>query len=272
MNTPHSSSNDQNFDGLVEHFENKIYGSLKGQLRLRLIKQELLQQIPALKNRTHRILDVAGGLGQIAIWLAGMGHQVIIADISIEMINRSKQLAENAGISHNIQWFHVPLQQLEQLLQEQKIDNKFDLILAHAILEWMEDPEKGFKNIASLTKPKTKLSLTFYNRQAILLFNLIKGNFHKVLTDNFRGDAGGLTPLNPLHPDVVRNWVKAQNLIIQNESGLRSFYDYMPKNIKQKISDEDIFEMEHKLSKQQPFIDIARYIHFILEPGDKTTS
>lgn len=253
------TAEDQNFDGLVEHFEKKIYGSMKGRLRLKLIKAELCAQISDLKEGNLRILDIAGGLGQIAIWLAKMGHQVTVADISSEMIQRSQQLATEAGVRNKINWIHSPIQQLDE-----KISGDFDLVIAHALLEWLDNPEKGFKKISQLTKPGTLLSLTFYNRQAIILHNVLRGNFRKVLSNNFRGEAGGLTPLNPLQPDIVRSWIEQENFSIKQQTGLRSFYDYLAKTIKERISEEDIIQMEIYLSRQQPFIDMARYIHLIL--------
>jgi len=147
MQLPISSDKDQNFDGLVEHFENKIYGSMKGQLRLKLIKQDLLQQYPQLTTDKLRILDVAGGLGQIATWLAAMGHEVVIADISLQMIERSKQLAELTKVEHPILWLHSPLQDLQQVLEAHHLQQPFDLIIAHAILEWMDQPKQGFDAI-----------------------------------------------------------------------------------------------------------------------------
>ena len=253
-------TDDQNFDGLVEHFEKKIYGSMKGQLRLQLIRDSLLEKIPDLKEGKLRILDVAGGLGQIAIWLAKMGHQVTIGDISIEMLQRSQQLAIEAGVKHGINWIHSPLQQLQG-----KISGNFDLIIAHAILEWMDKPKEGFQTIAALASSKTQVSLTFYNRQAIILHNVLRGNFRKVLSDNFRGEVGGLTPLNPLQPDTVRAWVKHAGFFIKQQVGLRSFYDYLTTPIKEKINKNDIIQMERRLSQQQPFIDMARYVHLLLE-------
>ncbi len=263
MQTAFSSLNDQNFDGLVEHFENNIYGSIKGRLRLKLIKQDLLQQIPQLSTKKLKILDVAAGLGQIAIWLAEMGHQVVIADISKEMIARSKQLAKEAKVEKNIQWIHSPLQNLKATLNPTQNKPQFNLIIAHAVLEWMAKPEQGFQAILQLASKRTQLSLSFYNLQGVILHNLLRGNFRKVQSGQFSGELGGLTPLNPLNPSEVRNWITNSNLSIQKQTGLRCFYDYLPLEKKRSISEQDIFTMEQKYSAQQPFIDMARYIHIV---------
>ncbi len=263
---------DKNFDGLVEHFENKIYGSLKGKIRLQLLKDELLKQVLSDRGNLN-VLDIAGGLGQLTIWLSSLGHRVTYVDISHEMLLKAQQKAKVAGVFSKIHWLHLPLQQLslETLAQFPVADPNhknqkahFDLILAHAVLEWLGKPFAGLDDILKLMNVDTTLSLSFYNRQSIILHNVLRGNFRKVLSDDFRGVAGGLTPLNPLNPDDIRRFLKQNNCIIEDEMGLRSFYDYLPKQIKEKINARDIIEMEQRLSHQQPFVDMARYVHFMV--------
>ncbi len=264
---------DQNFDGLVEHFEHKIYGTLKGQIRLQLLKNELQhylqQRLQHQSNEPLKILDIAGGLGLLSIWLASMGHEVTYVDISEQMLLKAQQSAKEAGVYDNIQWIHAPFQQLVK-----SFDNitssahlppgPLDLILAHAVLEWLAEPYQGLQSILSLLSPETTLSLAFYNRQAIILHNVLRGNFRKVLSDDFRGEAGGLTPLNPLNPADIRSFIHNRHLNIKREMGLRSFYDYLPRSVKEKISSEDILQMEQKLAHQQPYTDMARYVHFLI--------
>ncbi len=250
---------DQNFDSLVQHFEDKIYGSMKGKLRLMLLKQELQSQLLTSHQKLKlNVLDVAGGLSQMGIWLAKLGHRVTVADISINMLNRAKQLAAEEGVIDKIQWIHAPLQQLLGYL-----DTEYDLVMAHALLEWMDQPMQGLALINQLIKPGAYLSLSFYNYHAITIHNLLRGNLHKVNSANYCGEKGGLTPLNPLKPEDIRQWLCERQIAIESEMGMRTFSDYLPKNKLEKISDEDIIAMEFKLSHQHPFIDMARYLHFL---------
>ena len=58
---------DRNFDDLAERFQRKIYGGLKGEIRLAVLWRDLESEVPALKEgRPLRILDVGAGLGQLA--------------------------------------------------------------------------------------------------------------------------------------------------------------------------------------------------------------
>lgn len=84
---------DRNFDDIAEKFSRNIYGTTKGQLR-----QAILWQDPITCWRKWpaklRVLDAGGGEGQTAIKMAERGHQVILCDLSAQMIDRAKQAAE----------------------------------------------------------------------------------------------------------------------------------------------------------------------------------
>ena len=57
----------------------------------------LLEVAPHLPRRS-RILDVGGGSGRNAIWLAGRGHSITIADISAEGLALASDAAAGAGV------------------------------------------------------------------------------------------------------------------------------------------------------------------------------
>jgi SAM-dependent methyltransferase len=55
---------------------------------------EVADRFPAESS----ILDVGGGSGRNAVWLAGRGHRVTIADISEEGLTLAKRAAAEAGV------------------------------------------------------------------------------------------------------------------------------------------------------------------------------
>ena len=78
---------DRNFDDLTEKFKRKVYGGLKGEIRLAVIWRDL-NQLMALKvmGKPIRILDIGGGLGQLSTNLSLMVHHVSYNDISCSMM------------------------------------------------------------------------------------------------------------------------------------------------------------------------------------------
>ncbi|RMG49602.1 MAG: SAM-dependent methyltransferase, partial [Gammaproteobacteria bacterium] len=70
---------DRLFDDLAARLAEKVYGGIKGRLRLDLVQQDL-QAFPLISNRPLRVLDIGGGDGRMSAWLAGQGHEVIYSE------------------------------------------------------------------------------------------------------------------------------------------------------------------------------------------------
>ena len=89
-----SNGGDRNFDDLTEKFSRKVYGGLKGDIRLAVIWRGLMSVIPEIdSSQPMRVLDVGGGLGQMSIKLAELGHRVTYNDISSNMLAIAKDSA-----------------------------------------------------------------------------------------------------------------------------------------------------------------------------------
>lgn len=250
------SPQDRNFDGLGAHFQNKIYNSPKGKIRLRVLEADFSEFLPQLNQRPHTILDAGCGQGQFALQLARQGHQILLNDLSVEMVNSAKARFEENG--QQGQFLHAPLQSLPQQLTQ-----PFELILNHAVLEWCEEPRAVLQTLNQLLAPGGTLSLMFYNLHGIRLRNLVRGNLKKVKSNRFSGDPGSLTPLHPLDPTEVIEWLGELGFNITAQSGVRTFYDLMDVTPRNKIPLEDIAEQELALRHQSPYREMGRYIHLL---------
>ena len=68
---------DRHFSGgMAEKFARNIYGIAKGRLRLKILRERMLAELP-LDKKGLKVLDAGGGLGQISCWLARKGHEVV---------------------------------------------------------------------------------------------------------------------------------------------------------------------------------------------------
>ncbi|NQV68603.1 MAG: methyltransferase domain-containing protein, partial [Pseudohongiella sp.] len=82
---------DRNFDILAQRFENILYDKPRGQLRLQLVSEALLEDCAAIQqDKALRVLDVGCGLGQMAQLLASHGHQITACDVSSVMLQRAQ--------------------------------------------------------------------------------------------------------------------------------------------------------------------------------------
>lgn len=249
---------DRNFDDLADKFKRKVYGGLKGEIRLAVIWRDLCEAIPQVESSPAlRILDVGAGLAQTSIRLARNGHQVVINDISNEMLQLARKDARENNVEQNIEWLRSPYQSLTNLVGQQ-----FDLVLCHALLEWVVEPQQLVSQLKRWLAPRGRLSLSYYNRNALVYRNLIRGNFN-LLRRHFSADPGSLTPLNPLYPQQVDGWLLEEGLRVQSSSGIRVFRDYVTDSRGGNAIDDQVLKMELEYSRLEPFKGLGRYMHYI---------
>lgn len=106
----------------------------------RSLWQDLDKLLAEFGDRPLRVLDAGGGEGQTAILMAQRGHHVTLCDLSAEMVARAGRAAEEKGVSDNMHFIHCAAQDIPQHLETQ-----VDLILFHAVLEWIAEPQAMLK-------------------------------------------------------------------------------------------------------------------------------
>ncbi len=246
---------DTNFDDLSEHFKKRIYGSHKGMIRLAVLERDLKAQVASYMQGGLSVLDIGAGFAQIGLKLATLGHDVCINDISENMLAVAKQHAQEQGLFDHVTWHHGAFQSLSP--------KPYDLVLCHAVLEWLDKPEVLLDALSQFTHQDSIVSLMFYNKDALVLHNLIRGNFKKVEYQDFAGMKGGLTPPNPISPDWVEATLHDLGFVVGYKSGVRVFSDYVGIKRGGNACQDAVLAMELRYSNQQPYLAIGRYIHFI---------
>jgi len=253
------SQNDKNFDSRVVTFKKNIYGTGKGKIREAVLMRDLTE---LLANKdTLSILDIGGGQGQIALQLAQLGHKVTITDISSEMLSIAKEQVERVNIE-GVRLIHCPLQQLDEHL-----DEKFDLVLCHAVFEWLDDPKSALETLKYFCKKDGTISLMFYNHVGQTLSNLIYGNFDYIKAGMKAKKVVKLNPQSSINPDALFAWCNSLNLKVFSKTGVRCFHDYIRDISKWESDFEQILEMELEYSKLEPYANIARYMHLLIKHG-----
>ena len=105
-------------------------------------------------------------------------------------------------------------------------------MLCHAVLEWLAEPHAILPVLHQLTKADGWLSLAFYNRDALIYRNLLKGHFRKMRKNDMAGEKQSLTPQQPLDPRELA----------------------------------DLLEMELAHRRHPSFAGLGRYLHWICRP------
>ena len=251
----------RSFDkGMVPVFQNNISGTAKGALRRMLVMEDLLQIRDLDRNdKPLKILDVGCGEGFFSAYFAGKGHNVVLCDVSEEMIaGVKKSFAEN-NLSPQARFYCASMFDLPRLL----IGEKFDLILCHALLEWIGDQQHCLKILSSFLTAGGYLSLLYYNRDALYFHSLLMGNFSYIDCDFHSRHKQKMTPDFPVSPNQVNQWLQNENLTICRETGIRVFRDYMRDKRHWTQLEEDILRYEQQVSRDPRFMHLGRYIHVL---------
>ncbi|GAA5316725.1 MAG: tRNA uridine 5-oxyacetic acid(34) methyltransferase CmoM [Candidatus Pelagadaptatus aseana] len=254
---------DRNFDDLAHRFKRNVYDGLKGEVRLEVLTRDLSEFMPGLYPehldfKPLRILDAGGGQGQFSLSLAQQGHYLTLCDISENMLALARDNACELGLEDQIN-FH--LGSIQSLACENSAG--YDLVLCHAVLEWVSDPKVLLDALVSMMSPDGILSLTFYNVNGTLLKNLLRGNFQKVLDNDFRGYRGSLTPTYPREPERVLQWLLDRHQTVLCRSGIRCFHDYILDPEVLVSEPEQQLALELALSREEPWRSLGRYIHVL---------
>jgi SAM-dependent methyltransferase len=105
-----------------------------------------------------RILDCSCGTGQLAVGLAGLGLHVVATDASLEMVHRTRELADEHGVS--LRTFQVRWDELPDYLAPRTFDEVFCVgnSLAHA--EGFSGRRAALRGMSGLLHKGGRLVLT----------------------------------------------------------------------------------------------------------------
>ncbi|GAA3530994.1 methyltransferase domain-containing protein [Zobellella aerophila] len=251
------------FDGKSHTFARNIYGTIKGEIRLKVVwrdLQELLERLPA---GPLRILDAGGGFGPFSQRLAALGHSVVLCDLSAEMLAEARRQVAEKDLSHVFEFIHGPIQDLSVAEL-----GRFDLILCHAVLEWVEDQAGLLATLGGLLREQGHLSLMYYNRDGLLFQSLVMGHFDYVEADLVKKRRQKLTPPRPCRPGEVEQWLAGLGFAITGRTGVRVLHDYMVRREIRTEQPGQLLEMELAHARQEPFVGLGRYIHVLAKKGD----
>jgi len=251
------SKQDKNFDTLIEKFEQKVYDTAKGEWRLKLLKEDLDDFYRAPQPLT--IWDTGCGFAQISLWLAERGHRLTLCDLSEKMLARAKQHFHGEGLK--AEFHHQSAQTLAPQLAQ------FDLVLCHAVLEWLADPVPTLQTIADRVKPGGYLSLLFYNRNAMVYTNALKGRWRwkNLLNDSYLGKGKKLTPPNPQYPHEIIEQLEQWGFTIKTHTGIRVFHDYLGLDTLEQSNQSELFELEYRYCRLPTYRDMGRYVHLVVQ-------
>lgn len=249
--------NDRNFDDIADKFTQNIYQTPKGKIRQAILWQDLTTWLTEQTLDPLYILDAGGGQGMMACRLATLGHQVVLCDISGKMLSKAQEYARQQNVEHLIQFIHCSAQNVGDYLQR-----PVDLILFHAVLEWVAEPQQMLTTLKQYLRPNGVLSLMFYNYNGLLFKNIQLGNIDYINAGMQKRKKRTLSPDNPLRPQQVEQWLTELEMHIISKSGVRVFNDYLQNK---SIDFSTLLSLEQQFCRKEPFLSLGRYIHVMVQ-------
>lgn len=250
---------DRNFDDLAKRFKRTIYNHPKGRLRLAALKQDFLDfNLPAANAQ---VLDIGGGQGQFSLHLAQQGAHIHLTDISSEMLTLAQDLFAQANLPLISR--HCSLQEIDQHFPQ-----PFDLVLNHAVLEWLEEPITALPILTSKVKPQGYLSLMFYNLHGHVWRQLMNGRTHASLSSNERLRQEGNAPQHPIDPDLIIQQLESLGFNILRVRGIRCIYDHMHQKIRDRIGEDAYTTADLEFGLKEPYKQLGRYVHVLAQRID----
>lgn len=248
------NTDDQNFDVIADKFENNIYGTSKGQLRHELLMHYLVKYLD-FPSPHQRVLDAGGGTGEMSNEMLQLGCEVTLADISAEAL----QLAQSKCNQHPA--LHIVKADILSLPE----DRLYDVVICHAVLEWLSDPYPVIEKLLRLTAPGGHLSLSFFNKDAQRFGNLLYGNFDYVQQGMKVKNKVRLSPNYPLYPKDVIAYLHTKAVDIVSLSGLRCFHDYLHNRSMQISHFEQLKQAEIDYGSSEPYMWLGKYFHIMVK-------
>ncbi|CUS48908.1 MAG: S-adenosylmethionine-dependent methyltransferase SmtA [Idiomarinaceae bacterium HL-53] len=250
---------DRVFTDDAARFTRNIYGTLKGEIRTRVLQADL---DPLANQQPMQVLDIGAGGGQIGAWLAQFGHTITHVEPSADMLQEAQTRHAELGV---MEQFTYVADTLQGFLPSA---TTYDLVQCHAVLEWLDDPFDALQRLLTAVKPGGWLSLMFYNVEAKRFANLVYGNFDYVRANLQVKKKVRFSPTQPLKIQVVKDWIAQTNLTLCVHSGVRCIHDYL--RHPEKLQAAELIQEELAFRQIEPYRTLGRYQHFLLRNTGET--
>lgn len=254
--TSQPPENDRNFDDLAERFRRTIYDSPRGALRLAALKKDFSDL--QLLRPGARVLDVGGGQGQFALWLAQQGLTVSLCDISQAMLDEAQRQFQRCGLALNTR--RCAIQALPHHYQQ-----RFDLVLNHAVLEWLVDPLAALPLLTERVAESGVLSLMFYNLHGHRWRQLMIGRLENPEGANLRLREQGNSPGVPLDPAEIKQGLEDLGFTVLRWRGIRCIHDHMHQKIRERVGMQVLRDADLRYGLEEPYRQLGRYVHFVAQ-------
>ncbi|MFC4001100.1 methyltransferase domain-containing protein [Prauserella oleivorans] len=244
-----------------------------GSAAVRKVLEAELREARARGVERPRVVDVGGGSGVWAVPFASDGCLVTVVEPNPNALATLRRRAEEEGVSDRI----TVVADDSDALGEHVPDGSADLVLAHGLLEVVDDPAAAVRALSAVLAPGGGLSVLAANRHAAVLHRALAGRLGEalklltepdgVLTDDAetllrRFDTAGL--------EALLGGAGLEVTLIQGDGVVSDVVQHVePEPASAVVSwEHEVAEFEAQAASTPPLRDIATRLHALARrPG-----
>jgi SAM-dependent methyltransferase len=147
---------------LADRFVDDAYASVKGYVRTYVMHHQLLEHLPA---PPATVLDVGGGAGHQSFPLARAGYDVTLLDPSPAMLDRAHERLR--ALPDDVRRRMTFLQADGEHADDAVEGRRFDAVLCHGVLGYLEQPEPLVNQLCQCAAPGGLVSIMTGNAKAM---------------------------------------------------------------------------------------------------------
>jgi S-adenosylmethionine-dependent methyltransferase len=232
----------------------------RGRVRFELLLGQVLEAMP---RPPAEVVDAGGGTGQLAVPLARLGHRVTVVDTSAAMLATCAQRAadESPELAERIATVQGDVAELPALLGPASQD----AALCHEVITCVEDAAAVLGGLAEVLRPGGVLSLTFANRDWLVLRAGRHGDYPaalRLLDEPARAADAGQQPHRAMTADELGAHVAKAGFEVVGSYGVGVFAEGRDDDV-DGAALRALLELERRVAGREPYRSGAQVVHLI---------
>jgi S-adenosylmethionine-dependent methyltransferase len=232
----------------------------RGRVRFELLLGQVLTALPA---PPASVVDAGGGTGQLAVPLARLGHRVTVVDTSAAMLATCAQRAadESPELAERIATVQGDVVELPALLGAASQD----AALCHEVVTCVEDAAAVLGALAEVLRPGGVLSLTFANRDWLVLRAGRRGDYPaalRLLDGPDRASDPGQRAHRAVTADELSAHVVKAGFEVVGSYGVSVFGEGRDDEV-DGAAQRALLELERRVAGREPYRSGAQVVHLI---------
>ncbi|MBJ6619210.1 methyltransferase domain-containing protein [Streptomyces sp. WAC04189] len=231
-----------------------------------VLQEALDRRVKATGRQALDVLDTGGGSGNFAVPAARLGHRVTVVDPSPNALFALERRAAEAGVADRVRGVQGDARGLFDVVER----GGYDAVLCHGVLEYVDDPAEGVRNVVAALRPEGVLSLLAAGLGGAVLARALAGHFtearHALDDPDGRWGEGDPVPRR-FTADQLTGLVESAGLRVGAVHGVRVFADLVPGVLvdTEPGAMEALLKLEAAAAELAAFHSVATQLHVLGE-------